>query len=105
MASLVRGIAGIARLVGLGGTADAATAEAATEEALEAYLRDEDDEPLLQDSDVDSDDDVGGLVQDERDASMFPLYEFPNELPEVINVIPGACPSTTRPTTRLFSVA
>ena len=46
MASLVRGIA---RLVGLADTAAAAAAEEATEEALHAYLRDEDDE---QDSDV-----------------------------------------------------
>ena len=85
MASLVRGIA---RLVGLAGTAAAAEAEEATEEALHAYLRDEDDE---QESDVDSDDDVGGLVQEQRDRSLFPPDEFPFEMPEVINTVSGTC--------------
>jgi len=83
----------IARLVGLGGGATAGEAdEDETEKALEAYLRDEDPQLFCQDSDVESDDDVGGLVQEARDHNKFPLDEFSFEPPTIEKLIPGARP-------------
>ena len=78
---------GIATLVGLRGTWSQQATGEAEEDDFEAYL--ETHEGPRANSDADNDDDLGGLVQAERDRTEFPPDDIPVEAPEIRREIPG----------------
>ena len=78
----------LATLVGLGGTHDGQPKAAAEEEDdFEAYLLDEGGG--VAGSDAESDDDLDGLVQPERDRNAFPPDDIPVEPPAIARATPG----------------